>query len=68
MFFCLCFTYNQFKCVMMCCTGVLCVVFASTLVSMCASIQNEKFNCICMNCGTLIHNLFNLVGIYSNLE
>ena len=46
---------------------VLCVVFACTRVSLCASIQIEKFNCDCMNCVMLIHNLFNLVGIYSNL-
>ena len=47
---------------------ILCVGFACMRVSMCASIQIEKFNCICMNYVTLIHNLFNLVGIYSNLE
>ena len=27
---------------------------------MCASIQIENFNCTCMNCVTLIRNLFNL--------
>ena len=46
---------------------VLCVVFACTRISLCASIQIEKFNFDCMNCVMLIHNLFNLVGIYSNL-
>ena len=61
MFFCLCLTYNQFM--MMCCSGAFYVLFS--LVSMCASIQIKKFNCICMNRVTLIHNL---VGIYSNLE
>ena len=48
---------------------VLCVVLACMRVSisMCASIQFEKLKCTCMNCVTLICNLFNLVGIYSNL-
>ena len=32
-----------------------------------ASVHIEKLNCTCMNCVALIRNLFNLIGICSNL-